>query len=243
MKVVKTEKKFNIIKITESRLRQIINEEIEGYMMELNPHHNAKTGKLDGPKKGNVYSLSKPAVKAAGWDSEKAKKGITTKKGKQQYKFGMADGDKACGRKTVSGKKISPKKSCSKYPQKYDEADHPLVPSIDDSDSDRKDKLGFPKHLQALGRGVIRLDEDPGDDVFVSARDLVRILNQLIEMHEVEGPPSGSGPQIKENFDAAWAKKCNAQGYFTMSQAQRRILTSLNAFSLATDGKLNAPQK
>ena len=34
MKVVKTEKKFNIIKITESRLRQIINEEIESYMME-----------------------------------------------------------------------------------------------------------------------------------------------------------------------------------------------------------------
>ena len=225
----------NVIKISKSQLRAIINEEIERYMTELNPHHDSKTGKLSGPKKGNVYSLSTPAVKAAGWDSKKAKKGITTKKGKQQYKFGMADGDKACGRKTVSGKKISPKKSCSKYPKKYDESDHPLIPSPDDSDSERKDKLGYPKALQALGRGVIRMDEDPGEGVVVNARELIDAMKKMIEDHDSTVNESG--------FNAGIHKRCNENGYYSLQQAQQKILISLNAFHLAGSGKLLEPKK
>jgi hypothetical protein len=230
--------KANVISMKESTLREIIKEEIEGYMLELNPHHDSKTGRLSGPKKGNVYSLSKPAVRAAGWSPDKAKKGITTKKGKQQYKFGMADGDKACGRKTVSGKKIDPKRRCADYPNKYDEADHPLVPSSDDARSDRLDKIGFPKGLQALGRGVLRLDEEPGEDVFVSARDLVDVLNQLIVCHG-EDDGGAQGQVVTEQFNAGLHKRCNENGYYTLTQAQQKILISLNAFALATDGKLN----
>ena len=234
MKAMKVSNDLNVIKISKSQLKAIINEEIERYMTELNPHHDAKTGRLSGPKKGNVYSLSTPAVKAAGWDSDKAKKGITTKKGKQQYKFGMADGDTACGRKTVSGKKITPKKSCSKYPKKYDESGHPLIPSSNDSDTDRKDKLGFPKHLQALGRGVIRMDEDPGDDVVVKAREIIDALKQMIVDHDRE---------LTESFDAGIHKRCNENGYYSLQQAQQKILFSLNAFQLAGAGKLLDPKK
>ena len=84
-------------------------DEDEEELQELNPWHDKKTGKLSGPSAGNVYSLSKPAVDRAGWDDEKAKKGIATSKGNVSYRFGMAGTKKGCGRKSVSGEKI-PKK-------------------------------------------------------------------------------------------------------------------------------------
>ena len=75
-------------------------EEEEEELTELNPYHDKKTGKLSSAKAGNTYSLSKPAVDKAGWDDEKAKKGIVTSKGNVSYKFGMAGTRKGCGRKS-----------------------------------------------------------------------------------------------------------------------------------------------
>ena len=219
--------------ITKTELKKLIKEEIEAVLNELNPYHDPATGKLSSGKAGDVYSLSRPATDAAGWDSEKAKKGLATKKGKVSYKFGMADGDKACGRKTVSGKKISPKRRCSKYPKKYEEDLSSLIPSVDDAESDRRDKLGYSKHLQALVRGVIRLDELPEDDVYINAQDLVSLIASLVSNEQ----------EILESNSSALQAKCNQAGYMTINQASQSILRSLNAYKLAMDGRLLDPKK
>ena len=211
--------------ITKTELKKLIKEEIEAVLNELNPYHDPATGKLSSGKAGDVYSLSRPATDAAGWDSEKAKKGLATKKGKVSYKFGMADGDKACGRKTVSGKKINPKK--------YEEDLSSLIPSVDDAESDRRDKLGYSKHLQALGRGVIRLDELPEDDVYINAQDLVSLIASLVSNEQ----------EILESNSSALQAKCNQAGYMTINQASQSILRSLNAYKLAMDGRLLDPKK
>ena len=225
------------MKIAKSRLKEIIVEEIEAHLLsELNPYHSKKDGKLSGPGAGNSYSLSKPATDKAGWDPEKAKKAKVTGKGKLSYRFGMADGDKACGRKTVSGKKIDPKRSCSDYPKTYNEDGHPLVPSRDDSESDRLDKLGYTHHLRALGKGILRLDEEPDEDVFISARDLIQVLNNLIRDHD-EAP---AAEQLQEDANSEMNKRCRAMGFTTTQEAQQGVLKSLNAFALAQDGKLYA---
>jgi len=98
----------------------MIDEELRLHLMELNPWHDKKTGKLSGPSAGNVYSLSKPAVDKAGWKKDKAQKGISTRKGNIRGKYGMPD---YCGRKKLSGDKINPEKSCSKYPEPYKEGE------------------------------------------------------------------------------------------------------------------------
>ena len=225
------------MKIKKAKLKAIILEEIDAVILsELNPYHSKKDGKLSGPESGNSYSLSAPAVKKANWDPEKAKKGKVTSKGNVTYRFGMSDGDKACGRKTVSGKDIDPKKSCSDYPKPYNEMDHPLVPSSDDSESDRLDKLGYTHHLRALGKGILRLDEEPDEDVFISAQDLIQVLNNLIAD---SSEPQGPGP-IGEAVSPQLARKCREVGFTTAREAQESVLKSLNAFSLAADGKLYA---
>jgi|7_EtaG_2_1085326.scaffolds.fasta_scaffold10841_2 hypothetical protein len=107
-------------------------DEDEEELLELNPAHDAKTGQFPkgGGKKGDSYSLSHPAVKDAGWDDEKAKKGIYTgnkdKEGnrKLSYKFGMPK----CGRKAMSGEKQTRKKHCAKFP---DDVSEDLLPKAD----------------------------------------------------------------------------------------------------------------
>ena len=221
------------MKIKKSELKNIIAEELNQVIDELAPCHNPKTGYFDDCEKGAVYSLSKPAVKSAGLDDKYAKKGIVTAKGKTVSKFGMAGTKKGCGRKSVSGEKIPKKYSCSKYSKKYiDEEGNPLVPSIDDSDSDRKDKLGYPKHLQALSRGVVRLDEFTDNDV-VRVTDLIRVLDELVADSKMQ--------DVNESSKTALEAKCRKIGMIYSGEAQERILKSINAFSLAQDGKLYEP--
>jgi len=217
------------MKIKKSELKEIVVEELETYLTELAPCHNPKTGYFDDCDSGAVYSLSEPAVNKAGLDSKYAKKGIVTAKGKTISKFGMAGTSKGCGRKSVSGEKIPKKYSCSKYSQKYmDEDGHPLVPTDKDAPSDRLDKLGYPKHLQALGKGIIRLDEFTDDDV-VRVNDLIAVLDMLVK----ETQPN----QVIENNQQLVAK-CKSIGMINMGEATQRILNSLNKFSLAQSGKL-----
>ena len=96
-------------------LMDMIEEELEKAIQELNPYHG-KDGKLASAKPGNTYSLSEPAVKKAGWKTDTAKKGIVSKNKRLSYKFGMPS---QCGRKTVKGKSIPARKSCSEFPKPY----------------------------------------------------------------------------------------------------------------------------
>jgi len=225
------------MKVKKSNLVKIINEEIDAVLAELNPYHDKRTGRLAGPKSGNSYSLSKPAVKAAGWDDEKAKKGEITSKGNVSYKFGMAGDTKGCGRKAVSGKKIPKRYRCSDYPEKYDEdMDHPLVPSAEDSESDRLDKLGYTHGLRALGKGIVRADEGQDeDDIFISLNDLLALLNQL----KVQEPDQSELVEGNEHL----ARKCRQMGFTTSKEAFQNIAATLNTLKRAEDGKLYEPQK
>ena len=214
------------MKIKKSKLKEIIVDELENVLDELAPCHNPETGHFDDCEKGAVYSLSEPAVKDAGLDPKYAKKGIVTAKGKTISKFGMAGTSKGCGRKSVSGQKIPKKYSCSKYSKKYiDEDGHPLIPTDKDTPSDRLDKIGYPKHLQALGRGVIRLDEI-GDDEVILLKDLIKVLDDLVAQS-----------RVNESNDKL-IQRCKSLGLVNMTDAQQSILKSLNAFSLAQSGKL-----
>lgn len=214
--------------VKQTELKSLIKEELDKLLVELNAYHDPKTGKLSSGKAGDVYSLSRPAVKAAGWEPDKAKKGIQTQKGKTRGKFGMPD---KCGRKKISGQKITPVQSCSRFPKRYGvkEDGHPLVPSRDDSESERLDKLGYPHGLRALGKGIVRADEELEMDFKLTIEDLVHIVNQVLDQ---------SGIQRLENDTSDLDKACRSRGYITMTQAQARVLRGVNAAVLASDGKL-----
>jgi hypothetical protein len=224
-------------------------------LTELNPWHNKKTGRLSGPSAGNVYSLSKPAVKKAGIDDEFAKKGIATSKGNVSYRFGMAGTKKGCGRKSVSGEKIPKKYSCSKYSKKYqNEAEsknqkdqgHPLIPSDENSPSRKREKL-YPGStgLFRLAHGIAEDGEDTihakthvdnPDDVFISLNDLLRLLNQLKREEDEER-------RLMEIDNNALMQKCRQLGMDTRSQFFQNLVRQLDLIKRAQDGKLFEPSK
>jgi hypothetical protein len=231
------------MKIKEQALREMILEEYYLVLSELNACHSKQDGTLSSCASGDSYSLSEPAVRAAGWKSEKAGKGKITSKGKVSPRYGMATGPKACGRKTVKGDKISPKYKCAKYPERYSEGDHPLVPSIDDAETDRREKLGYPKHLQALGKGIIRADEMLVDHensyIRITMKELMEIVSEaLVIDSDVTNEEMGS-----EGSVAALQAKCRQMGFTSAPEAQRRILIALNNFHRASDGRLFEPAK
>lgn len=231
------------MKITKRHLKNIIREEYNRYLSELNACHDKDTGKLSSCASGDSYSLSEPAVKRAGWDIEKAGKGKITSKGNPSYRFGMAAGKKACGRKTVPGAEINPKYKCADYPETYKEADNPLVPSIDDSESDRRDKLGYPKHLQALGRGIIRADEALVNHVDsrlnLKLSELMGIIDEALD--ELADELANEG--VQADARAELGQKCRQMGFTTKQDAQKAILVALNNFHRASDGRLFEPAK
>lgn len=228
------------MKVSKKELKAMIIEEYKNLLNELNPYHDKKTGKLSGPQAGNSYSLSKPAVKKAGIKDEFAKKGEVTGKGNVSYKFGMAGDSKGCGRKAVSGKKIQKKYRCSGYPEKYDEdLEHPLVPSSDDSESDRLDKLGYTHHLRALGKGILRLDEIPVEspDLFISLKDLQDVLATL-----AAGPVEADNMIEGTNVNK-WHQKCRSMGFTTSQEAFKNLVMTIDTLKRAEDGKLHEPPK
>jgi len=80
--------------------------QLEQDISEANPWHDKK-GRLSGPDKGHVYSISKDGARRSGISSDYAKKGISTGnkdsngKTKTTPRYTMASGKKACGRKDV----------------------------------------------------------------------------------------------------------------------------------------------
>jgi len=231
------------MKLTKKTLKAIIVEEYNVYLQELNACHSKKDGKLSSCASGDSYSLSEPAVKKANWDPDKAGKGKVSSKGNPTWRYGMASGAKACGRVTVPGDNINPKYKCADYPEQYDESGHPLVPSSNDSRSDRLDKLGYSKHLQALQKGIIRADEDienhADEIVTVTVVELVSIIEDAFS--ELSRGSKNEDAQAQRS--KAFAAKCRQLGLISPQEAQTAILKALNNFNRASDGKLFEPQK
>lgn len=114
------------MKITESKLRNMIIEELSEYLKEVNLCHDPETGYFDSCDSGNVYSLSKKGAKSGGVDKKFVQRGTLTKSKPRgdvpvvRAKFGLNSPSKSGGRiKIPSGKKIKPKRSVSQYPKFY----------------------------------------------------------------------------------------------------------------------------
>ena len=226
------------MKITKTRLRQIINEEINTYLAEVGLCHDPKTGHFDDCDSGNIYSLTKKGAKDNNISDEYVQRGkISSKKKRKPPKVSAKFGSntsptKQAGRKKISGDNISPKYSVSKYPQKYgqtEKIDHALVPSIDDSESDRLDKLGYTHHLRALGRGIIRADEDLELDVTLTLDQIVDIVKAVLATPEI---------QTLESDNDKLKQKCASIGMISMADAQQRVLRGVNQAVIASKGEL-----
>jgi len=211
------------MKIRESKLKDIIIEEIREYLYEVATCHNPSTGYFDDCEEGNVYSLSKK-----GASKNKVDKKNTSKK-------------KAAGRiEMPDGSSIPAKYSVSKYPEKYNEQKGQKYDPNWESAKKRKrdDSIQKPnrknwfhgydemdKLVRGVGLGVLQ-----EEGFWMDGATIARIVMETF--------PSDS---IEESRGAI-ADKCRNLGLITVGEAQKRILGSLNAFALAQDGKLNAPR-
>lgn len=111
------------MRITESMLKKIIYEELQK-VLEGNPTHSKSTGRFKGkPEKGDVYSLTKNALKTSSSSKETPipHRGVYTGSGKKtSSKFGLnTSGEKSCGRLNIDGTKRAKTHSCSQYPKMY----------------------------------------------------------------------------------------------------------------------------
>lgn len=207
---------------------------------EVGMYHDPSTGYFTKRKAGAVKSLSKKGAQSAGVDPKYAERGVVTSGDKLSSKFGLNFGKKQCGRtKFPAGGKLPYKKySCSKYNKTYSDLEedgdkkHPLVPSLDDSESDRLDKLGYTHHLRALGRGIVRADEvmlkGEEDDLFISIEDLIALLKSIPEQRDV---------QLVENR-AGLVQKCKEIGFKTNQEYFKSLVITLSTLKQAQDGKL-----
>ena len=198
--------------------------------------HDSATGEFAACKTGAIYSLSHRAARQNNLDADLVGRGTMTKKRKIQAKFGQNTSKTGgqCGRQTIQGKKKKKDKRCRDYPERYEEAGHPLVPHDDDTPEERKEKLmpGW-AGLRTLSRGIVESEEE---DIFISLNDLVSLLQQLRD------PRNDGGPQIVEN-NSALAQKCRSVGFVSRAEAFQGLVKSLNAIKRAQDGKLFAPEK
>ena len=154
--------------------------EDEEQLDELQPWHSKKDGRFPkgGPKAGDTYSLSKPAVKAAGIDDKYAKKGVASSgkdkdgKTKTHGKYGMPD---KCGRKSLSGKDISPRYKCSTYKEPYQES-----VELEESEKDVSReyvRATFANELKDALAQVFQLVQQTGTKGGCSIDSIQRIMN------------------------------------------------------------------
>lgn len=231
--------------ISRKRLMEIVREETEVLVNELGYCHDSK-GQWDDCDPGNVYSLTKKAAKEHGIDDDYVQRGTITSKEKDKppkvkAKFGInTSAKKAAGRKTISGDDISPKYHVKKYPQKYEErkgqkwdknwpSSRKRKREYEMGKPNRKNWLHGYDEMDKLSRGVgLGILQDHQ----FSLDDLFGILDEAF----------GDSDAVQEGNTAQMRQRCSQLGMFTISDAQARILRSLNSFALAQDGKLNAPQ-
>ena len=233
------------MKITKGSLRRIVKEEISGYLNEVGLCHDPDSGHFDDCDSGNIYSLTFKGAKDNNIDDEYVQRGKVSSKQKRKppkisAKFGSNTSDtKQAGRKKISGKDISPKYSVSKYPEKYgqkNEMDHPLVPSSDDSESDRLDKLGYTHHLRALGSGIIRADEDVDGEINDVEIDFNLTIDQIVDI--VQAVLKMPEIQTLEMNQDKLKQKCNSIGMISMADAQQRVLRGVNQAVIASKGEM-----
>ena len=178
----------------------------EEELVELNPWHSKEDGKFPkgGPKKGDSYSLSKPAVKAAGIDDKYAKKGVSSgtkdKDGKTKThgRYGAAD---KCGRKSLDGKAISPRYKCATYKEPYNEAV--------ELEEDEKD----------VSREYVRA---------TFANELEKALTQVLQLVQQTGTKGGCSIEQVTNIMDRWKRsqqgKLNEPTTQAISEAVVRVL-------------------
>ena len=232
------------VKITATDLLEMVEEELDKYLLEVALCHSPSTGHFTDCNPKAVYSLSHRAAKNNNIDREFVGRGNLTKKRKIMAKYGAntaKDPGGQCGRQTVQGKSKAKTKRCHDYPKKYIDEDSGLLIEPDDSDNERRHKI-FPgyNHLRQLANGIME-DEETGD-TFIEIGYLIDWLKDQGKQMEQKAEI-----QIVEDENAerqqALIQKCRELGFKTQQEAFKTIVNSLNAISLADSGRLYDPPK
>lgn len=228
--------------ITVNRIREITREVISEVLEEASLCRDSK-GHFSKCEPGATYSLSKSGAKKAKVSDKFVGRGTITSKVKNDdgsysitSKMGLNTSDKKQGgrKKFPDGKDMSPRYSVSKYPKPYTEEKTEWDPDWKSAKKRKKDhSILKPSHsswtagkeeLSQTARGVgLGIFETEGN---ISFKDLSSIIEEAF--------PSEALEERVSDFKS----KCRAQGLISMSEAQKRILASLNAFAQAQDGTL-----
>ena len=104
------------------------------------------------------------------------------------------------------------------------------MPSSEDSDSDRLDKLGYTHDLRALSRGIVRREDISDNDggLYVSLDDLIMLLQSLPEQRE---------EQMLESNDVM-LKKCRQLGIKSSQEYFQNLVSTINLLKQSFDGKV-----
>lgn len=235
------------MKITKEDLDKLIREEIDTFLNEIALCRNEK-GHFSDCKKGATYSLSKRGAKAAGIDDKYVGRGKVSRDSKKkdgsywiQAPYGMNSSEKKIpGRiKMPSGEDVNPVYSVSRYDEKYDEA-------LDKTEWDPNWKSAKDRKRRREIQKPSNVSWFPGNEEFsslVNGRGMGIFEERSFSLKEIETIIDEAFPAEEVNeASSALSNRCREIGLITVSEAQRRILKSLNAFALAQDGKLNNPQ-
>ena len=242
----------NTFKISQERLRKIIQQEIEAVtrdleashldkklLQDVNPYHKGSGpggGQFTTKKRGKIYSVTGNARDNV--------KNIPVGRGRNKdgkpvalYGVNTGEPDKQCGKMTIDGAKKRKTRRCDGYAKNYwDSVDEDLdletgLPVSKQqarkqkSPQLRRDKLGFPKELDSLSRGVYQ----EGSEVWIRASTLRKLL---------EGSQGRIGASTSVPRDQL-AAKCRQAGFRSFEE----LLKAMNAMALASDGKLNSGEK
>ena len=203
-------------------------------LQDVNPYHKGSGpggGQFTTKQRGKIYSVTGNAR-----DNVKnipVGRG-TNKGGKPVAKFGVNSGspDKQCGKMTIDGAKKRKTRRCQQYPKSYwDKVDEDLdiQTGLPVSSSQakknksrqlRRDKLGFPKELDSLSRGVYQ----EGSETWIRASTLRRLFEG--SQGRTGAPTSVSREQL--------ASKCRQAGFRSFDE----LLKAMDAMKRASDGKL-----
>ena len=222
---------------------KLLLERWEQFLTEVGTCHSPTDGTWTSCDKDAVYSLTRKGAADNNVDPSYVQRGtvVKTVKGKPprlKTKYGVnTSKTKSAGRKTIAGDDIDPKYSVSKYPEQYDETkaqkNDPNWPSQKKikrerayGKPNRKNHFHGYEEMNWLSRGI-------GLGVLEG-----RTVNEILEA--VAGALVDN-KSVDESNSSQLTAKCRSIGLITIVEAQKRILMSLNAFSLAQDGKLNAP--
>jgi len=237
------------MKIRLERVKEIIREAVEEVIGEGGSLCHNDKGHFSDCDSGATYSISKSGAKSAGIDKKYVGRGKVSKKGKKKdgsyslsSKMGLNTSTHSQGGRTrfPDGEGISPKKSVSKYPKNYyeegkdEEAKTEWDPDWKSSKKRKADhQILKPSHtswlpgneeMSQVARGVgLGIFEGTGG---ISGEDLLAVIEDAFKDDNLEEARGGI------------AEKCRAAGLISMSEAQKRILMSLNAFAKAQEGKL-----